>query len=440
MRRAVWHIMLAGGVLLTGLATATAADKISLRAPVQLNDQWRVTMQMQLTGTLQVRNGEQTVNLTLAAQAQHQLTERVMRVNVEAQPTGLARFYEQADAKIDMQGINSQRRLRPDRRLIMAYQHGDSTVTYAPAGALAREELELVGEHFNLLAVHGILPAQDVAVGETWEIPLPAAQGLTNLDGVTQKQLLGKLESVNGDTATISVTGTVEGIVRGCEAKETVESKLTYSLTTKRLTGGTWKHKTERGPGPATPGVTMESTTAVQWAPGTSPELADEKVATIPQTPGPEQLLLFYRDPKGRFTFHHGRHWLVVAQNEKIAVLRWLELGELKAQLNIHPWTPPVAGQRITAEEVRQFMNNVPGLKADKVLFNGEVAAAQGLWVYRYTVQGSVQEVPVIQSCYAVAGPNNEQVLFMFTIETDHAKELEGLDQGIVNTIRFGGP
>jgi hypothetical protein len=439
MRRTVGHIMLAGCLLLAGFGVGLAAEKVSLKAPVQLGDQWRVTMQMQLTGTLQIRNGEQNLNFTLAAQAKHQLTERVLRVNVEAQPVGMARYYDQAEATITVQGVNSQRGLRSDRRLIVTQQQGDNSVTFAPAGPLTREELELTGEHLDLLALQGVLPTQEVAVGETWEIPLPAAQGLTHFDGVTQKQLVGKLESVSGDTATIAITGTVEGIVRGAEGKVTVDSKLTYSFASKRLTGGTWKHKTERQAGPATPPVTMESQTTVQWSPGTSPELSDEKVASIPQTAGPEHLLLHYRDAKGRFTFQHGRHWQVVAQNEKVTVLRWLELGELKAQLNIHPWTPPVAGQRITAEEVRQFVTAIPGLTVDKVLHNGETPAAPGLWIYRYTVQGNLQQVAVIQSCYAVAGPNGEQALFLFTIETDHAKELEGLDQGLVNTVRFGG-
>src|SRR5262249_50931235 len=154
MRRIVRHITLAGWLLLAGFSIGLASEKVSLKAPVQLNDQWRVAMGMQLTGTLQVRSREQTLSLSFNSQAKTQLTERVIRVNVDAQPTGLARYYDQAEANINMQGVASKRELRSDRRFIVAQQHGDNTNTYSPNGTLAREELELTGEHLNLLVIH----------------------------------------------------------------------------------------------------------------------------------------------------------------------------------------------------------------------------------------------------------------------------------------------
>ena len=51
------------------------------------------------------------------------------------------------------------------------------------AGCLTREELD-VTDHFDTLAVTGMLPTKEVAIGETWKLGNVAAQALCHFQGL----------------------------------------------------------------------------------------------------------------------------------------------------------------------------------------------------------------------------------------------------------------
>jgi hypothetical protein len=436
--------MLAGVGLLVfaGMpTTAGAAEKYALQEKIAVGDQWRVEMAMRLAGEVQIRNADKTITLKLSATARHLFPERVLQVRGDGLPTQVARFYEQARADITTQGVTSTRTLRPDRRLQVAQRIKDETVTYSPSGPLGREELELTGEHLDVLMFHGLLPTEAVVVGETWKIPIPVAQALAALDGVTSQDLRCKLESVKGGEARVSVAGTVAGISRGAEVKAAVEGAYTFDLKARKLASLQWKQKEQRHQGPVNPAVKFESTTTVKRTFGVQAEaLANAAVADIPVEPNPGHLLLSFGDAKGRWELLHDRSWHVVAQTEQHAVLRLLDRGELIAQMNVIPWEKAQPGKHMAPEDLRKHIEGSPDFIVDQTLQADEVPDDEKRWIYRVSVVGRSDEVQVLQNYYAVAGPGGNQVVLIFTTEVPLAERLAERDLSIVGSVRFPEP
>jgi hypothetical protein len=417
-------------------------EKIELKEKTAVGDQYRVELAMQLTGQLQIRNGDKTINLQLIASATHRFPERVLGLDDlgdQGRPVRVARHYDEAKATISVQGENSQRTLRPDRRFQVAQRMKDETVTYSPVGPMTREELELTGEHLDVLMLSGLLPAGPVAMGESWTVPNSTAQALTGVDGLVSQDLRCKLQNVDAGQARVSLFGSVTGISRGAEVKISVEGTYLFDCKLSRIVSVEWKQKDERNQGPVTPASKMETTTTVKRTFGTGPfeALLDGVVATVPAEPGPEHLLLTYRDAKGRCEFHHDRGWHVISQNERQAVLRCLERGELIGQLNVTPWTKAKPGEHLTPEELRKHIDDSPGFSVDQVLQSGQVRADDGLWAYRLSVIGTADEVRLMQNYYAVADPQGRQAILTFTTEVPLAEKFAERDLSIVGTVSF---
>jgi hypothetical protein len=424
--------------LLAGTSAAQAADKYLLKEKWELGDQWRTTLAFQLNGELQMRSGEKVLTLALAAQAEHRFAERLLGVDAAGQPSRAARFYEEAKANITVQGAGSTRTLRPDRRLQVAQRVKDSTVTYSPAGPLSREEVELTGEHLDVLVTPMLLPDMEVAVGESWDVSIPAVQALVGLDGVVSEEVKGKLESVQSDVARISFTGPVEGISNGAEMKASISATGIFDLKAQRITSLQWRQKEERQQGPVSQTIKAEGTTTMtRTLGGKAAELSDAIVGQLPPEPGSAHLILVYKDAKGRFQFLHERGWHIVAQNDQYSVLRLMDKGELVGQVNVIPWGKEKPGQHVRPEELQKLIEQGGDFAIDRIVQSGAVPAEKGYWVYRISAVGKTNEMPVLQTYYAISGPSGDQVMLIFTTEVSLAERLGGQDLSIVGTVTF---
>lgn len=415
---------------------APAQEKVLLKSEHRPGDGWNVSLDMKLTGKIKIKDGEKTINLDLKAAAKHDFEERVLAVR-DGQPTSVGRFYRQAQAEVSLQGKGISKSLRPERRFQAAvFSNTGDTTTYSPDGPLTDEELELTGEHLDVLALHGLLPNKEVAIGETWPVPLPVAQALAGLDGVINSKLECKFERVEGNHAVLSLTGKIEGIVKGATLKADVAAGLVYSLQDKRFTGCTWRHTETKDQGPMNPACELVTDINATWKYGQAlAEVTEGKASTIPAQPPAGLLFLEFRDAANRFSFLYDRAWGVVNKNEKQTVLRLLDRGELIAQVNITPYNAAKPGEHLSLDDLNKLLAEAPGFKIDKVLEKTAVDAAPGYWVGKVSAVGEASELPMQQIVYAVAGPRGDQVLLAFTVETEQAAKLAGKDLALVKTV-----
>lgn len=415
---------------------ASAQDKALLKNEHKVGDGWHLALDMKLTGKIKVRDAEKTVALDLKANAKHDFEERILAV-ADGKPTSVGRFYNVAKADITLNEKTINKTLRTDRRFQAATLGVDgTTVTYSPVGPLTDEELELTGEHLDVLAIHGLLPNKEVKVGDKWDVPIPVAQSLAGIDAVISSKLECKLEKIERNHAVLTLTGDLEGINKGSSLKATMAAGLVYSLENKHFTGCTWRYRENKEQGPLNPACEIESEITATWKHGLAlAEVTDGKAATIPATPPPALLMLEFCDAANRFAFHYDRNWGVVTKTEKQTVLRLLERGELIAQLNMTPYQQVKPGEHVSLDEVEKMIQEAPGFKLDKVIEKAPIEASQGFWIGKVSTTGEASEIPMQQVVYAVAGPRGDQVLLSFTVETEHAAKLAGRDLSLVKTV-----
>ncbi len=417
---------------------AHAAEKYLLKEKWEPGDQWRTALRLQLNGEMYMRSEEKVLTLTLGAQVAHQFPERLLNIDALGQPSRVARYYEQAKGSVAFQGAASPRSLRPERRLQVAQRAKDATVIYAPGGPMLRQELELTGDHLDVLMVSALLPEKEMTIGETWEVAIPAVQALVGLEGVISQDVKGKLEKVQGDAARLTFAGSVDGIAYGAEMKATVAATCTFDMKAQHITALEWKQTEERQHGPVSQHIKAESTTTMNRTFGTkAAELSDAVVGQLPAEPGPAHLLLTYLDPKGRCQFFHERGWHTVAQTEQYTVMRLMDKGELIGQVNVVPWKKDKPGQHVSPEEMQKLIEQSASFTLDQVIQSGTVTADKGNWAYRISAVGKSDDTAMMQNFYAVAGPKGDQAVLIFTTEVNLAERLGGHDLSIVGTVTF---
>jgi hypothetical protein len=441
--------------LTSTLLFSAEPTRYALRERCQEGQQWQVEMQTRVE--VKAKSGEVKALVT----ARHSFWEHVLALadatpNAnQAGPIGVrpglprrvARYYELADWQRQpfhavqaslSSGKTEKRQLRDERRLLIAQRWRDETVVFSPNGPLTREELDLTEGHLDVLMVPNLLPEGLVAVGESWTVPIPVVQALCGLDGVTESKVQARFASVQNDRAVVVVEGKVDGIADGCETINTVQAKLEYDLTFERWTQLHWRQTQERQAGPITPALHLvaEVQASRQFG-GRSSHLTPAVLQNLPGEPAPAFLLLSYRAPNGECEFLYDRGWHRVAQEERFAVFRLLDRGELVAQMNVTFWPKAKPGQHLTAEQIREFADKAPNFQPEKVIESGEIKSPDGRWIYRHTVQGKSEDLPIMLTWYVVADAQGHQAVFVFTTEPALADKLGGRDLAIVQSASF---
>jgi hypothetical protein len=432
-----WLGVLVGLVMSAPIAQAQTYVLAENNRP---GDCFRVRLEMKLQGEMRVtRNGRQ-VPLKLQALSGHDFWERTLSVGKESYPDKSCRSYDRAHAVIDRERDHSDRSLRNERSLIVAQRVKDHSTVYCPLGALTRDELELTAEHFDTLAISGLLPDKPVAIGATWRIANSAAQALCSFEGLTEQSLECKLEEVKEDSARIRLSGLGKGIELGAMIKLKLEGVLQYDMKSKRIVAVEWVQHDERDQGPASPAATIDTTINITRSAVDQPgSLSDIAIVSVPDgfDPPAALLQLEFHDPKGRFDYLAAREWQTVVNGEEHTVLRLMDSGEFVSQVTITAWTTAEKGKHLSPDEFRKAMEETPGWQMDQELQASEMPADGGRWIYRLSTQGQLDGDKVLQNFYLVAGPDGQQVVLAFTLPPKDADRVATRELSLVSSLSF---
>ena len=94
-------------------AGAGEQEKVELVEKARVDDQCRVEMDLKLSGQIHIKNGDKTVSLKLAANAEHRFPERVLAVDAEGKPAASPATMMRPRPRSAF-GESSRRTLRPD--------------------------------------------------------------------------------------------------------------------------------------------------------------------------------------------------------------------------------------------------------------------------------------------------------------------------------------
>jgi hypothetical protein len=428
------------GLALTG---TTQAQSCSLAEASLAGNFFDIRLTMDLSGEIRVQKDDKQVTLKHKVEASHVYHERFLDAPDGKPALKSARFYKEARAAFAVGDDHSERILRTDRRLIVAQRSKDQLLAYCPGGALTGEELELL-QHFDSLAVTGLLPQQQVKVQETWKVPNAVVQALCHFDGLTAQDLECRLEQVAGDVARIAVKGTASGIDSGASVKSTIQASCEFDCKTQHLTAVTWKQTDERDQAPTSPAMNFTMTvTLARSSVGPVPELHDFALTAVPDgsTPPESMTALVYQDRQKRFEMVYARDWQLVAHTGEFVVLRYLDRGDFVAQATITPLRPAAAGKTLSDDEFKDLVNATPGwdpeteAKVEQLPATGGQGPSKDYTIKRLAAQGSLDGQHIAQYCYLIASPQGEQLIVSFALTPAHVAALDTRDIALVRGI-----
>lgn len=417
------------------LAPPAAAQPVNLTETPRIGDTCRYTLDLKLTGQLVLTENGAKQAVPLSATARHRFAEKALAV-ADGLPAHSVRLYDEATTTATVGGDKSDRTLPADRKLVVARRTPAGVFAYCPAGPVGRDDLDLVAEHFDPHCLPGLLPGKAVNVGDDWPVSDATAQAAGLLDKLTRNGVRGKLVSVENGTAAFAVSGTIEGVENGAKVTLTVDAAGTFDVSAGRVTALTWKQSDDRAAGPVTPAAKVEATIALrrEFNGGVPAELSAEVPAEVPAAAA----TLRQPGPGGRYDVLHPRDWHVTGMTDTHLVMRLLDGGEFVAQATVTPWAKAAPGQHAAADDFKKAASAAPGWVPDRVVADGELAAADGHWVYRFAAEGKAQDVAVLRAVYLVAGPRGDQVVVTVVAPAGRAGVLAGRDAALATGIRFG--
>jgi hypothetical protein len=419
---------------LVGRATA---QTVRLEEAPLVDACYRAKLTLDLHGKITFLSNGKTRTVTHAATAEHVFVERVLQAK-GAMAEKAARVYEVAKANI----AGQPRVLRPERSFMVAHRIKDQLVTYSPKGPLFDDEMDLT-EHFDMLALPGLLPGKEVKVGENWGVPPAVVQAICGLDGLdaqAKQALTCELKAVQGNRALIEIRGIVKGIQLGAPVSIVIgaDSRLHFDLKDKRIVKVEWRQNDERPQGPANPNLSADVTIFVERTPIAQPaELNDFAMVQVPAgLPTAKHTNIEYRDPKEKYSFEHSREWQFVGERDGKRILKLLTArGDYVSDAILMPWRGPKIA---SAKDFKEQMDQTPGWEAtDEAQLDEAVKHPAGYTVYRVAAPGKLEGAPAFRTVYLIGNTTGQQMLITFITPPNQVNNLETRDLTLVESIEL---
>lgn len=419
-----WRIL--ASLVVAFVATGNLqAQTVNLQEAPLPGSHFRVELNMKLDGELTLQQAGKDIAIKESATATHDYLERFLDAGGEGIALRSARVYKAAKVNLVVGNDKLERTLRPDRTFLVAQRGRDGLLIYSPRGAMTREEMD-VTDHLDSLVIAGLLPDKEIAVGSTWKVSNGTVQALCHLQGLSEQTLTGKLESVAGDEATLSFTGTAAGIDLGAPTAVVIKGTAKFSTKARRVTSLEWTQTDTRGQGPVSPGSKVEVTTRMTRTPiEPCNELNDVVLVPVPNGQPPREMVeLQLTDARGRNELVHAREWLLVGRTEDHTVLRLMDRGDFVAQVSIAPWKKAEPGKHLSPDDVKAIVANTPGWQLEKLLRTEEIKLPSGQWAYLVAGEGDLGDLRAVQYFYFVAGPQGDQAMLTFTMTPAQTQKL----------------
>jgi len=351
------------------------------------------------------------------------------------------RYYDKADATIQVGDDQFRPTLRDQRRLIANEIDGAKITLFNPSGLLTRDELDLIDFLGNSLVLDGLLPDKPVAMNDTWKHPDWLMATLCTLDAIGSNDAESSLRLVSGGVANMEMSGRVEGIAGGLSTSIELKAKYRFDTKTGRITWFALVLKENRVPGPPGPGLDVVARLQMKVSPlDKAVHLTEETLRDVKTAATPELRQLHYQSPYGGWALDHDRRWVLVQERKETTLLRLVVDGDYIGQCSISTGSDVAAGKEPTLakfqEEIRQ------GLGASFGRFAGgqESKGEAGQRIYRVAVQGEPRQIPIQWIYYRLTDRSGRQIIVAFTVKRDLLGRFQKADEELVGGLRFADP
>lgn len=425
------------------LAMAVAQERVELREDVTDARVFSVKSTFHAEGQMQTSGGGgKALALKLKVDAKLAYPERRLPgAGRDAQALRTLRHYDQVQASILVGDQSTSQRLRDEVRLMVAHGQREGVQLFSPSGPLTYGELELLRMPGDSLCLPALLPPDAVEAGDTWKPSDWVLQLLTGLEAVEKSALVCKLESLTNGTARVSLQGEISGATLGAAANIKVEGYYLYDTRAKHVTHLELTQTEKRSVGSVSPGLDLVAKVVLDRTVAVEPNrLAGADFSKLPLEPNDANQLLVFEGADWNIRFYHDRRWHLFHQTSRVAVLRFMEKGNLIAQCNINPLAPMEPGQHVAEDQFQAEVQQALGKNFQKIVQAEKVDTRDGRWIFRVTAVGQSQLGPTEWIYYAVAAPDGRQLALVFIIEPQLVPALQNHDLSIVGGLEFLPP
>ena len=447
---------------LAGAADEPALGLVDLRPRIGASDLAQVTIELTEGGTTQVplpdTKNTKTKDLPFSVSATLKYDEHrfaptqgdITQGDITQGDivTRAVRYFDKAEATIQVDAESTSPTLSDDRRLIVADAQGGRVVLTSPRGPLAREELDLVEVAGDSLVVDRLLPKEPVAADATWNDDPAVMAALLDVDSVASCEVSSTLDKFNADFALVRIAGSVVGAVDGAATELQIRGVYLFDRKIHRVTKLNLAIKEKRSVGGATRGLDSVAKLRLTVLPIESSEgLTPAAIATIPPTAtaatstGKRRIdLLLYNAERQGFRILHDRGWYVTTKEREATTLRRVDQGDVVAQCTITSLPAKAAGRQTTLEEFEKDIRFALRENFGELVSSREWTNAYHHSCLEVVLRGKVEDVPVEWHYYLVAPESGPRVSVAVTIEGPMVERLAGADRTLVNGIQLAPP
>lgn len=440
------------------LVTSSAfAEEYRFETTHSRGDVDKISVSMEVKGDLRFKDDENnqldTVPMELSGKAVY--FERAIALSSE--PTGhsrAARVYETLEAKLDIDRVIQDPKLRLGRSLIGVQLDGEKRTLFSPEGELTRAELDLVETPIDSLLLDRLLPSKPVTLGDTWEVPEEVMIIFTGLDRIKEGRFLCKLIEVDDDRAIVEIHGQIEGATEGVGSNFRVKARYRFDRRMNRVDwlGLVFEETRDIGHveagGTAIAKLTIRVTPKGKVADADIPKLvreklSDEAISKMTFHVSKPLTQLAFIPKQGNWHLTHDRRWFEYGNDHSLGVLRLVDRGDLIAQCNLATIETVDPAKLPTITQFQEGIKTALGDNFDEFLTARERGNDQNYQIYEVVVQGTVgkgtsAELPIQWIYYLVADRHGRQVGLTFTVEPDLLQRLGTSAHEMVNAVRFG--
>lgn len=422
------------------LNSALLAESFKIYEPADAARTFRVTVQVQATGTLKTPSKEKTpTDLPLELQASMNYRERRLpSAGRDARAWRSFRMYEQASSKVVVKKQKTTLHISPQVRLLVAEGKRSGLLFYNNSIPLKRSDLDLLTLPGDPLCLLAILPTQDVELEETWAVPDWAAQMFAGIEAATTTKLTGKLLSVKDNQATLQFTGEVSGATAGAEVKVILNGTAKFDTKQQLLTSFKLTQQEKRSISTVSPG--MDVTATIKWNRSLLPTdkgIPDNLIAGVSLDPPPISKLLQFQSTHWNVRLQHDRNWHLFQELPEVTVMRLVESGSLISQCNIAKIRSARPGEHVPPEQFEKDIRTSLADQLSDIVDAGEVPSDNGNFIFRVIAAGSATDLEMIWIYYLCANPDGRQVSFVFAVERANLEILNDRDLAIVKSLEF---
>jgi hypothetical protein len=435
------RILAALFTVLAATGETRAAESVLLKAELRHGDLQRVQVTFESEGTLHLKaEGKQNVEVPVQIKAQLQYDEKLLKPTTDQTAfTSSARYYKKAQATVNFREAVMKSSLRDDRRFIAAEAKDVTAPTiFSPLGPLSRDELDLVDVPGNSLLVDRLLPGQKVSVGQRWKLDSKALAALFALEAVNESDIECHLKSVEKGLAIVYLQGTISGAVGGVASEIRLAAKYNFDVERQRVSWFAVSMKEKRSIGHAQPGLNV--TARVQMATSKAshcPELDDHVLADLNLEPDEASQLLEFKSENAGFQMLVGRNWHVMIDRQDVAVMRFVDRGDLIAQCNLSQLPELSENEPFAMEQFQQDIKRILDENFGEFVTASESQTDEGLHVMRVVASGTVSDLPIHWVYYHVRNPAGRRASCVFTMEANLVDRFEGADHSLISSFRF---